>query len=445
MTRRLRRAVGCALGLVLALGPLAACDEQPDPEPEPSGDVTLSFGVFGDDTEVAAYQEAVDEFNEQAAQVQVQLLSWPDAAAFRADLETGARPPDIYLVARRDLQFVIDNELNEPLFELLEARDLSLGDEYSQRAIEGFSADDDLQCMPYSVSPMVIYYNKRLVDFDLMRERGLPAPEDELEGWTFEEFAAAATFASRPRTGARGLSISPTLRSLAPFIYSGGGQLFDDPTDPTSLAFSSDTNIDTLTTIQTLLRDPEVTLSEEQLAEATPLQWFQRGRLGMIEGYRGITPQLRKVASLSFDVMPMPRVGGDATIGDLTGLCISPGDHVQPAADFLVNAISPEGMAPVAEAGYIVPTNLAVARSDAFLQPGRSPSNAGVFNAAVESIQLAPLIDDPDALNAAVEPELRELLTGSVIPDLSALAAEIDERSRAVLDPDYEPSPEPTD
>ena len=73
-----------------------------------------------------------------------------------------------------------------------------------------------------------------------MRDRGLDAPDEDATSWTFEQFAAAAEFATRPRRGTKGVHIAPTLPGLAPFIESGGGSVFDDAVDPTSLAFSSD-------------------------------------------------------------------------------------------------------------------------------------------------------------------------------------------------------------
>ncbi|WP_134767229.1 extracellular solute-binding protein [Nocardioides sp. 1609] len=437
MRRRLSRRLALALAAVLVTS-LAACDQQADDEPPP-GPVTLRFGVFGSDEEVAAYQAVVDSYNAQAVSTEVELESWPDSAALAAALDAGDAPPDIYLTARRDLRSIVDGGHNAPLFDLLEARDISYGDGYAQTGIEAFSSDDDLQCMPYSVSPMVIYYNTDLIDFEAMRERGLPAPDDELEGWTFEEFEAAAEYATRRRGNTKGVSVEPRLRSLAPFLYSGGGRLFDDDADPTSLALSADENVEPLTTTLELLRGP-LALTPDQLAEATPREWFERGKLGMMEGYREITPELREVDGLNFDVMPMPTLGTPATIAEISGLCLAPGDRVQQAADFLVHAISDLSVATVARAGHTVPANLTVARSDAFLQPGELPEHAGVFNASAQNLVLLPVIEEGLELDEAVRPLVEEMLNGSVI-DPPSLTAEIDEVSRSVLDPDYEPEP----
>jgi multiple sugar transport system substrate-binding protein len=441
MRRRWSRRLALVPVLALLAWFASACQNEGDPEPAPStGTVQLTLGVFGSSAVVAAYQSMVDSYNDTATSVRVKLRSWPTSDAMTSDLESGTAPPDVYLVARRDLAPVIDAKRNVPLFELLAERNISYGDDYAQSAIEAFSADDDLQCMPSAVSPMVIYYNTDLIDFDDMRELGLPAPADQLEGWTFDEFSAAATYASRAGDD-RGVSITPTLRSLAPFLLSGGGSLFNDDTNPTSLAFSSSDNADTLNTILPVLRDATVTLDEDQLAGAEPLDYFERGQLGMIEGFRDLVPQLRKVDGLHFDVMPMPQVGGAATVGEVSGLCIAPGDHVQQAADLLVHLISDESTKALAESGEVVPANLSVARSDAFLQPGREPEHAGVFNASVDQLVLLPLVDDVVGLDKAVEPLLNELLLGVGVVNTAEIAEEIDETSRSVLDPDYTPSP----
>ena len=444
------RALVVVLALCLAAA-LAACDEQPRKSPErpstpQSQPSTLTFGVWGPPEEVRAYQDMVDAYNADTVAVDVEIQSWEDSASMMADIAGGATVPDLFMITRSSLVDVREAGLNAPLLELLDERGIEYGDGYYRDAIEAFSGDDDLQCMPYGVSPMVIYYNTKLVDFDKMRNRGLPAPDEESshDAWTFEAFRAAAEFASRPRQRTRGLYVEPSLSGLAPFIYAGGGQVYNDDTEPTGLAFSEDDTREALTASLELLRDPQVTLTDRQLAKATPLEWFKRGKLGMLPGYRELTPELRAVKNLDFDVMPMPAIDRPATIGDFTGLCISAGSaSVSQTADFLVHAIGEDAYNGVTEAGYLAPANLEVATSDAFLQPGQRPVHAGVFNATVGDMVLQPLIDDYPALERAVQGSLRQLLRTPVL-DLEALTTQIDEEARPLLDPDYEPE-EPGD
>jgi multiple sugar transport system substrate-binding protein len=441
-------AVALASLLVVSLG-LAGCDGSADPEPSPAPTVSaspeppktteLTFGVWGAEEEVAAYQDLVDTYNADAEGSKIELLTWPTHEAFVSGLRSGdpTKVPDLYLISRGDVAMLREDELNQPLLELLDERGVDYSDDYARDALLAFSADNELQCMPYGISPMVMYYNTKLIDFGRMRALDLPAPDDELhEGWNFEQFTAAANFATRPRRGTRGVHVDPTLRGLAPFVYSGGGDLFDDDDDPTSLALSEDDSREALTRTLELLRDASVTLTDEQLARASALEWFKRGKLGMIPGFRELTPELRRAPGLEFDVMPMPTLDDDATIGDITGLCVSSeAASIAKAADFLVYVVSRESTARVAAEGYLAPANLSVAVSDDFLQPGQMPAHAGVFTETVRSMVVPPLLENWPRLERAVSSTLRLMLT-TTLPDIEALTTQIDEESRAVLDPE---------
>ena len=434
------------IALCMAAAVLAGCEEEPRKRPNRPGnpavqESTLTFGIWGPPEEVRAYQAMVDDYNAGTEAVDVEIRAWPNATAMMAEVASGASVPDLFLITRSSLADIHGAGLNTPLLELLDERGVEFGDGYYRDAIEAFSADIDLQCMPYGVSPMVMYYNTELIDFERMRARELPAPdeEDTHDGWTWEEFRAAAEFASRPRKHTRGLYVEPSVRGLSPFIYAGGGQVYNDAREPTGLAFSDGGTRDALTESLELIRDPQVTLSDRQLANRSALEWFKRGKLGMLPGYRQLTPELRAVPNLEFDVMPMPSIERGATIGDFTGLCISAeASSISQAADFLVYAIEEEAFGRVTEAGYLAPANLEVATSDAFLQPEMQPAHAGVFNASVNNMVLQPLIDDYPALERAVEGSLRQMLRAPVL-DLEALTTQIDEDAQALLDPDYEP------
>ena len=82
-----------------------------------------------------------------------------------------------------------------------------------------------------------------------------------------------------------------------------------------------------------------------------------------------------------------------------------------------------------------------MALSDDFQQPGRLPKHASVFTFSVKSMQFPPLIAQWDALDAAIDPTLQQLMQGrpSQVP---ARTREIDQASRQVLH--VEPTTEPS-
>lgn len=437
----------CALVTVclIATVALAGCsDSDPEPAPpspttaSPVAPISLSVGVFGATGEVAALTGAAQTFTagDESITVKVQAYADRDDAA-RAYRNASSKLPDLFMLSRRDLAWFTERKLTQRVDELLDERGVAFSDEYSRDSLEAFAAENSLVCMPYSVSPMVIFRNTRLVDFDRMARRGLDVP-DEQTSWNFDQFTAAAQFATRPRLGSRGVYIEPSLLGLSPFVYAGGGKVFDEPTDPTSLAFSDDDTKTALETALTLLRDAQVTPTKSQLDQFEPLQLFQAGKLGMIAGYRSMVPELRGTEGLTFDVMPMPKITRTATIGDVTGMCMSAAtEHPAEAADLLVHLLSQESVSAVAEQGYLVPANVTVATSDAFLQPGQQPANAIVFNASVRAIEVPPLLDSWLELDNAVGPLIQELVTVPIL-DLDTLTAEIDLQSQPILNPSSE-------
>jgi multiple sugar transport system substrate-binding protein len=408
-----------------------------------SGMSRLVFAVWGNQTEVEAYRKIVDDYNKHSEVVDVHVEAWPGSASMLAAIRSGDVSPDLYMLPREELAETLEAERNRPVLDLLDARGVAFGDEFPRDALDAFTSDDDLQCMPYTSSPMVIYYNTDLINFDRMEARELPVPPEDRDYWTLDMFRAAAAFASRPRKESKGVYIEPTLRGLAPFVYAGGGSLFDEEVDPTSLALADEGNVDSLRQTLEVLRDPTITLTDRQLRSQSALGYFEDGKLGMIAGFRDITPRLRQVPGLNFDVMPMPRVDDDATIGDLTGVCVAEGpqERVEQSADFLVNLLSDESVTTMASTGYLMPTKLDVSFSDAFLQPELQPANARAFVSSLRSIVLPPLIAGWPELEAAVDPDLERLLTQPLLEDLEAELELIDEKSQAVLDPEEPEEP----
>nr|WP_301539812.1 extracellular solute-binding protein [Nocardioides sp. zg-DK7169] len=411
----------------------------------------MTFGVWGSDDEIAAFESTVAQFNALSDESNVRIVAFPDREALVAAMRTGAREtPDVYMLDRADLVWTHDEGLNIPIGELLDERGVEFGDRYSRSALEAFALDRALQCMPYGISPTVMYYNTDLVDFDRMAELGLDVPSGSRTKWTFAQFAEAAAFTSRKRQGTKGVHVPPTLDGLAPFIYSGG-PMFNDETDPTSLSLDDEGSREALSLALRVLRDPTQTLSDEQLAERPALEWFKAGKLAMIPGDRSLVPELRRVRGLDFDVIQMPVIESAATVGDITGLCVSSEARSVPeAADFVVHALSTESVREVTRAGYLAPANQEVALTDDFLQPGRQPEHASAFNTSVRALRIPPLLDVWGELEKAVDPILSELFTVPVVDDIGDYTSRIDEASRPVLDSEYEaptesPSESPTE
>lgn len=441
--RRNAGQVAGALGLVLAASLLAGCEADQGAVPPREDDTatavdrTLTFAVFGPGPEVDAYRSLVAVYNSLYDDAEMEVEAYSSRQEFMGTMRESGEVPDVFLASGRDLKWLEDRQVLQPVDQLLVERGVDFGDLYSRDSVLAFSAESRLQCMPVGISPMVMFYNSELVDFDAMVRRGLSAPAEEGLSWNFAQFTAAAEFASRPGRGTKGLYVDPSLEGLAPWIYAADGQLFDSTTAPTRLTFSDDATLTALETILPVLRDPRLTLTPGQLERRSPVEWFERGTLAMMPGFRSLVPRLRDVPGLQFDVIQLPSVERSATVGELTGMCVSAATrNTTAAADFLVHMASAVSVRRVASEGYLVPANLEVAYSPDFLQPGRAPDHGQVFTNAIRSVVLPPLLDDEAELELTVADELEELLLAPVLTDLDALTTEIDEESRTILDPE---------
>ncbi len=200
---------------------------------------TVSFMVFGGPEELAAYQSLVDAFHAAQSDVQVELRYVPDQAEYRrrlaADFSAGAAADVMLLNYRRFATFAGQGGL-EPLSSYLDQSTvLEEGDFYTP-VIDSFRFNGQLWCIPQNMSSLVVYYNQNLFD-----AAGLPYPSDD---WTWGEFLAAAQRLTVDLDGdgqpdQYGVGIEPTLNRLAPFIWQAGGELVDDPQNPTRLALDS--------------------------------------------------------------------------------------------------------------------------------------------------------------------------------------------------------------
>ena len=420
--------------------PSPSTTTSPSVPPEP---VELSFAVYGNGEQISSYVDLAKAFTKNNPHVSISVARAPDAGTAMANLAdrfAAGDPPDVFLAQHEDLPALMAEQRVQRVDELLEAREVDFGDGFQRAGLEAFSAESALQCMPHDVSPMVVYYNRELLDLGSLVEDDEEPPTAE-DGWSWEEFTEAANQISRGRV--KGVYIRPSLEQLAPFIWSGGGEIADDPTAPTTLTLSDGDTRGALEQVLTLARDPQVTPTRAELARVSAVDRFKRGRIGMILGTRELTPELRRAKDLAFEVMPLPRLGPYRTIAEMSGYCIAAGSNdVEAAADFLAFAVGREGATITTTAGYVVPSNLEVAHSPAFIHPGKDPQNSFVFSEGVRRAQRFPFVRQWPELMEQIEPMLDRLLYVPVI-DLDALLTQIDTASQPILEPAEEsPAPE---
>ena len=137
---------------------LLACGA-PSSENTPQGQV--SFMIFGDPVEKAAYEGLVTAFKQQDNQVDVSLIHIPSQSDYRtrlsADFAAGTQADVVLLNYRRYAGFAAKGVL-EPLGPYLTQSKIIKDDDFYSEAIEPFRwRQGALMCIPQNLSSLVVY------------------------------------------------------------------------------------------------------------------------------------------------------------------------------------------------------------------------------------------------------------------------------------------------
>lgn len=444
-----RTRLATALMVTVLSASLAACGGEPAAKPSPSpttkapAKVKLVFGVSGHKTLVDTYKQLAAEYTQDVPNVTVEVKSWPTDDQLAAAVNSGEKV-DVVLTPRADVEKFAEDKRIQPVDTLLEARNVDFGDKYSREAMEDFSVDRRLECMPYSVSPQVVYVNTGLIDFETMKEEGLPTPsfraDGSLRGWTLEQFSSAMTYAAEHNKGVRGTYVEQNLASMMPWLAGAGATLFDDPLAPTTTTLGDSAGA--YEELVAALNQPNVLASPKDLGGRTPFQAFKQGRLVALTGDRSLVSELRATEGMEWDVMPMP--GGDGTTGDYAGLCMG-AETADPdaAADFLTYLISTESVVKMVRTGHFVPVNSEVGYAPVFTQPERNPKNARIFTDTVRDMQVLPEATQLAQLQKVAAAPVRGSFTAAEPEQIEEFAGQIDALSKTVF-PQPTPSATPS-
>lgn len=375
----------------------------------------VSFSVFGDPAELAAYQKLVAAFEARHPEIELELRHVPSQSEYRQRLATdfaSGAPTDVMLLNyRRFATFAAQGGL-EPLGTYLADSDLIQETDFFPQTIEAFYLNGQLWCIPQNLSSLVVYYNR-----DLFEAAGLPYPAD---GWTHADFLQAARALTQDLDGdgridQYGAGLEPNLFRLAPFIWQNGGDLVDDPARPARLTLDSPAALAAFQWFVDLQLKEHVVPDAVAAAAESSESRFLNGRLGMYFNSRRGVPTYRTITGFAWDVVPLPQGTQPAGILHSDGYCMAATTETKEAAwKFIEFANSIEGQTLVAASGRTVPSLREVAESPAFLDPNKPPANSRVFIDTVPVIRRVPVMTTWAGIEETAGKEIERAFYGQV-------------------------------
>ena len=391
---------------------------------ESANGVTLTLLISGDPTDEAAYQQLIDAFAADHADIAVNLINIPSSGDFRkrlaADFAAGT-PPDLFLINYRNLGRFAASGAVEPLTDYLAKSALIKPNDYYPQALAAFQWNGEQICMPQNISSPVIYYNKTLFD-----AAGLTYPTD---AWTWDGFLETAKMMTQDSdndgaTDVYGFGIDPTLVRATPFVWMNGGDLVDDPIAPTRLTLDTPESKEALQWFMALQLTHQVTPDAVAEEAESSLSRFINGRLAMFMDSRRAVPEFRAITSFDWDVAALPVGKTQAIILHADAFCLAAAGQQKDAAWTFLEFVNAEaGQTILASTGRIVPSRIDLSTSPVFLDPEAKPANSQAFLDAIPHIRNLPLLATWSDIEGVVNTELKNAFYGAATLDEALQAA----------------------
>ena len=360
---------------------------------------------------LAGYQQIIDEFVKIHPGVKVTLNNIPDKGDFMKRLAAdfaANTPPDVFIINyRRFGQFAIKGAL-EPLDVYLAQSQVELSD-YYPIAVEAFQFNGQQYCLPQNLSSLEVYYNK-----DLFAAANVLLPT---ANWTWDDFLSAARALTQSENGQvvqYGLGVDPVTLRLAPFIWAHGGELVDNPTNPTKLALDSTPAREAFQWFVDLQVKEHVVPSRADEATENSLSRFQHGTMAMFLQSRAITPELRAtIKDFEWDVAPLPGNVNLATMLHSDGYCITSGSQDKAMAwAFIEFASGMAGQEIIVASGRTVPSLITVAESPLFLDSILPPASNHVYVDMAQNMRRVPVMTSWVEVEEVLNEEIKRAFYG---------------------------------
>jgi multiple sugar transport system substrate-binding protein len=378
----------------------------------------IDFMTFGDPAEKTAYETLVAAFEEKHPEIDVTIVHVPDQGDYRRRLATdfaAGTPADVVFINYRRYANLAAKGALEPLGPYLAKSSVIKEADFYTETVRPFYWDGRLQCIPQTLSSLVVYYNESLFD-----AAGVEYPADD---WNRDDFLATAKALTKDTDGdgtidQYGLGTEASIFRLAPFVWQNGGDIVDDPDNPKRLTLDTPEAREAVAWFLDLQVKHHVVPDAIQEAAEESESRFLNGRLGMFLNSRRGVPSYREIEGFDWDVAPLPQKKRRAGILHSDAYCMaSASDNKDAAWAFIEFANSLEGQTIVAKSGRTVPSLKAVAESPAFLDPTTKPSRARVFLDFIPDIRGVPIMETWVDIESTVGKELERGMYGEASVD----------------------------
>lgn len=299
--KKFRKLAAVTLVGTMAISLFTACGNSGGETKTEDGKTLVRFSVGGSAGELAQYEKAVDAFNEQSDTVQVEMTGLP-GDNYNEKIMTSLNSktaPDCFYSEEATFGELEKSGMLLDLTEFLESEDSSLKTaDIPESILKNFMYEDNIYGVPVDCNPMVIYYNK-----DLIESLGLQSPQELYDAGEWN-FAALQEMAEALRdAGNVGFVYENYWAPLYSVISSDPDSLYSE--DMSTAYFDSDRVTEGLTWLNDNIQSDAFTYAGTLESGESADTLFVSGKAGMLYAGRWFVADFTDL-SFTYDVVPFP-------------------------------------------------------------------------------------------------------------------------------------------
>lgn len=323
-----------------------------------TGPVELRYTLWsGNEAHLALFRGIADDYVREHPNVTVEYQTIPHGSYLeKITLQaSGSDAPDAGWLFERAGTAFIDAGALVDLRGALGEWDF---DDFSPAIISLWQRGDAVYGVPFSTSPMVMFYNA-----DMYREAGVPTP-DELQAageWTWERFREIAR-TIREETGnyayaGPGFDDTP-IRVVVPILRAYGARVWD--------AQQGNATINNAAAVEAIQLYHDMLFEDESIVPPGNLSDFFAGDVATNVNFISRASLLTDVDwEWGIAKLPAGPAGQPGVIGQSSIVAFSASDHPEVAADFVAFMTNKENMAKLSE--FFPPSRVSVLESEGFV------------------------------------------------------------------------------
>ena len=345
MPRTSPRALGALAASAAAVLVLSACSSSAGGESASGGDVTLSYAIW-DENQKPAMEDIAAAFEKENPNVTIDIQVTPYKEYFTKlqTAATGGSAADVFWMNGPNFQLYASNGQLAPLDDAgVDAAD------YPQGLIDLYTFDGALYGAPKDFDTVALWYNKALFD-----AAGVEYPSD---GWTWDDFTAAAAALTDPAKGQFGVAASQYgQENFYNSIAQAGGEVIS--ADGTESGYGSPEALAGIE-LWTDLIEAGSSPTAQQMTDTNPEDFFLSGKVAMFQNgsWAAIAYGDNAEIADTVDVAPLPEgpKGNQSVIHGVGNVANAKSPHVAEAKAFAAFASGEQAAEIQAETGTVIP------------------------------------------------------------------------------------------